>query len=302
MSSESALVEARKGKWSAQIISRIKSATEKTPEVLVRASIYFLMVFLAFTTLFPFYYMVSTSLMTASEAFSYPPNLIPPKPVWRNYIEIWTTLPFARFFLNSIVHASGVIIGRFFIVTMAGYAFARLQFPGRDKVFIGFLAFMMIPNAVTLIPSFIILHNLGWIDTYAALIIPAFNYIWGIFLMRQYFMTLPESLEDAARVDGASEFAIYAKIFMPLAKPALMVIILFTFSDIWKSFLWPLIVTRSLEMRTVEVGIALLADQYYTDFPLQMTGATLVSLPIMIVFFLAQQYFLEGIQLTGGKQ
>ena len=264
-----------------------------------RITVYFLMGFLAFTTLFPFYFMINTSLMTITESFSYPPHLFPPDAQWGNYIKIFQQLPFARFFVNSIIHVIGVIAGRFFIVTMAGYAFARINFPGRDKVFLAFLAFMMIPNAVTLVSSFIILQELGWIDTYMALIIPAFNYVWGIFLMRQFFMTLPVSLEDAARIDGASELTIYFRIFMPLAKPAILVILLFTFSDIWKAFLWPLIVTRSIEMRTVEVGIALLQNQYNVDFPLQMTAATLVALPIIIIFFLAQEYFLEGINLSG---
>lgn len=264
-----------------------------------KGTVYFLMGFLAFTTLFPFYFMVNTSLMTITEAFTYPPHLFPPNPVWGNYPRLFEQLPFARFILNSLIHVGGVIAGRFFLVTMAGYAFARIDFPGRDKIFMGFLAFMMIPNAVTLVSSFIILQSFGWIDTYYALIIPWFNYIWGIFLMRQYFMTLPVSLEDAARIDGTSEFGIFFRIFMPLAKPALLVVILFTFSDVWKAFLWPLIVTRSIEMRTVEVGIALLQNQYNVDFPLQMTAATLVALPIIVVFFLGQQYFLEGINLAG---
>ncbi|MCB0143169.1 MAG: carbohydrate ABC transporter permease, partial [Caldilineaceae bacterium] len=162
-----------------------------------RGTVYFLMAFLAFTTIFPFYFMVNTSLMSLNEAFAYPPYLAPPNPKWGNYVEIFQKLPFARFFANSVIHVLGVIAGRFFIVTMAGYAFARIDFPGRNKIFMGFLAFMMIPNAVTLVSSFIILQSMGWIDTYMALIIPAFNYVWGIFLMRQYFMTLPVSLEDA---------------------------------------------------------------------------------------------------------
>ncbi|MBV7330741.1 carbohydrate ABC transporter permease [Chloroflexi bacterium TSY] len=267
-----------------------------------RGATYVLMGFLAVTTLFPFYYMVATSLMTIPEAFTYPPYLAPPNPQWWNYPNLFQEQPFARFFLNSTIQVIGVMTGRFFLVTMAGYAFARIDFPGRNKVFLGFLAFMMIPNAVTLVSSFIILQSLGWIDTYMALIIPPMTYIWGIFLMRQYFMTLPVSLEDAARIDGASEFTTYFRIFLPLAKPALMVVLLFTFSDIWKQFLWPLIVTRSIEMRTVEVGIALLKNQYNADFPMQMAAATLVSLPIMIIFFLAQEYFLEGINLSGSNK
>lgn len=298
MARDNVLVDAPQREQTLQPV-QVENAVNRVLHRLGRISVYVLMGFLAFTTLFPFYFMINTSLMSITEAFTYPPHLYPPNPHWENYLNIWQQLPFARFFLNSIIHVIGVVAGRFFIVTMAGYAFARIDFPGRDKIFLGFLAFMMIPNAVTLVSSFIILQGLGWIDTYMALIIPAFNYVWGIFLMRQYFMTLPVSLEDAARIDGASELAIYYRIFMPLAKPALMVIVLFTFSDIWKAFLWPLIVTRSIEMRTVEVGIALLQNQYNVDFPLQMTAATLVALPIIVIFFLAQEYFLEGINLAG---
>lgn len=285
---------------SPQVAAAQVAGTERSwLDALGHGTVYVLMGFLAFTTLFPFYFMVNTSLMSLNEAFTYPPHLIPPNPKWGNYIQIFDQLPFARFFLNSTIHVLGVIAGRFFIVTMAAYAFARIDFPGRDKIFLAFLAFMMIPNAVTLVSSFIILQSMGWINTYMALIIPQFTYIWGIFLMRQYFITLPVSLEDAARIDGASEFKTFFRIFLPLAKPALMVVILFTFSDTWKEFLWPLIVTRSIEMRTVEVGIALLQNQYSSDFPLQMTGATLVALPIILLFFFTQEYFMEGINLSG---
>ena len=297
MASENILLDAE-SRTAGSALS-VKPRSHQLRATLGKGVVYGLMGFLAFTTLFPFYYMVNTSLQTIPQAFSFPPNLFPPTPEWENYIAIWRDLPFARFFLNSLIHGFGVIAGRFFIVTMAGYSFARINFPGREKLFLGFIAFMMIPDAVTLVSSFIILQELGWIDTYYALIVPAFTYIWGIFLMRQYFMTLPESLEDAARIDGASELKIYLQIFMPLAKPALLVIVLFTFTDIWKAFLFPLIVTRSIEMRTVEVGIALLANQYTTDFPMQMTAATLVALPIIVIFFLAQEYFLEGINLSG---
>lgn len=267
--------------------------------VLAKIPVYALMVLLAITTLFPFYYMLSTSLMSVNDVYTYPPHLIPPDPLWENYVRIWTTLPFARFMLNSLIHSFGVMLGRLVIVTMAGYAFARILFPGRNIVFLGFLAFMMIPDAVMLVASFVIVNSLGWVDTYLALIIPGLTYVWGIFLMRQYFMTLPISLEDAARIDGANELTIFGRIFIPLAKPAILVVLLFSFTQTWKAFLWPLIVTRSLPMRTVEVGIALLSDEYFTDFPLQMTASVLVSLPLILLFFFTQNYFMEGINLAG---
>ena len=299
MASDNLALDSQQARGAQAAAAHVAGSQRTWKEMVGRGTVYVLMGFLAFTTLFPFYFMVNTSLMSLNEAFTYPPYLVPPNPKWGNYIQIFDQLPFARFFFNSTVHVLGVIAGRFFIVTMAAYAFARIDFPGRNKIFLGFLAFMMIPNAVTLVSSFIILQSMGWINTYMALIIPEFNYIWGIFLMRQYFITLPVSLEDAARIDGASEFKTFFSIFLPLAKPALMVVILFTFSDTWKQFLWPLIVTRSIEMRTVEVGIALLQNQYSSDFPLQMTAATLVALPIILIFFFTQEYFMEGINLSG---
>jgi len=211
-------------------------------------------------------------------------------------------LPWGRFFFNTIVVAVSVVVGQLFVVSTGGYALSRLRFPGRDKLFIFFLLFMMLPSAVTLIPGFLILHSMGWVDTYWALIVPSLGNIWGMFLTRQYMMTLPASLEEAARVDGASEFTIYWKIILPLSKPVLAAVSIFTFMGVWKSFLWPLIVTRSLRMRTVEIGVAMFSSQHATNFPLQMAAATVVAIPMIIVFFFAQRYFIEGINLTAGQR
>ncbi len=263
---------------------------------------YLLIGALAITTLFPFLWMVSTSLMSEMEVYSFPPKIFPSHPQWSNYKEAMTMLPWGWFFFNTIVMAVAVVIGQLFIVSTGAYALARLRFPGRDKVFIFFLLFMMLPSAVTLIPGFLILHSMGWVDTYWALIIPNLGNIWGMFLTRQYMMTLPSSLEDAARIDGASEFTIYWKIVFPLSKPVLAAVSIFTFMAMWKSFLWPLIVTRSLHMRTVEIGVAMFSSQHVTDFPLQMAAATVVAIPMIIVFFFAQRYFIEGINLTAGQR
>ena len=286
------------------LIEIVKGRKGDITKISARAIAIFILALIAASTLVPFLWMFSTSIMTVAEVYSFPPKFIPEKPQWGNYAEalLNSGLPFGRFFLNTVIMAAGVITGRLLIISLAAYAFARIRFPGRDQVFILFIATMMIPEAVTLIPSFLILTGLNWVDTFMALIIPGLNYVWGLFLLRQYFSTLPESLEDAARIDGASEFQIFYRIFAPLAKPALAVIIIFSFVDTWKNFLWPLIVTRSTEMRTIEVGIMLISGRYFTNIALQMAAATIVAIPIILVFLFSQRYFMEGINLTGGQK
>ena len=266
----------------------------------------FLLLAVAAACLAPFLWMVSRSLMVASEIYTVPPTLLPEQAQWGNYWRALTGtgMPFGRFFLNTFIWAVGVIIGRVIVVSMAGYAFARIPFPGRNVIFFGFLATMMIPFTVVLIPAFVILNALGWLNTYYALIFPLINYVYGIFLMRQFLSSLPVSLEDAARIDGAGEFAIYWRIFFPLAKPAVVVIMIFSFMDVWKEFLWALLVTRSQEMRTVEVGLALFAGmQGIFEAPqLQMAAATAVAIPIIIFYLVAQRFFVQGINLAGARK
>lgn len=209
--------------------------------------------------------------------------------------------PFGRFFLNTLIVALASVAGQLIFCSMAAYAFARLRFKGRDKLFGLYLATMMIPAIVTIIPAFLIINMFGWMNTYWALFTPTVSSVWGIFLLRQFFQTIPRDLEDAARVDGASEFTIFWRIILPLSKPALATLAIFAFMGSWKDFLWPLIVTNRMDMRTVEVGIATFSNLYNTDWPHQMAAAVVVMLPIIIVFFIAQKYFVRGITLTGLK-
>lgn len=260
-----------------------------------------LVVLVGMAMVFPFVYMICISFMEMNEVFTIPPKIIPNQLQLKNYAALFRTLPFGRFFLNSVIQVLCVTVGRLLIVMPSGYAFSRLKFPGRDKVFMLFISTMMIPGAVTLIPNFMLLHRLGWLDTYWALTIPMFNYAYGVFLVRQYLSTLPDSLEEAAELDGASELQIFTRICLPVAKPIIAVIVIFTFTEIWKQYLWPLIVTRTLQMRPLEVGIALLASEQYYNFPLQMAGATLVSLPPIVIFFLFQRQFIEGINIAGAQ-
>jgi multiple sugar transport system permease protein len=263
--------------------------------------VYVLAAALGITMLAPFIWMVSTSLMDEFEVFQFPPRLWPTDPVLSNYPNALTAAPFARFFLNSTVMSLFIVSGQLFTAATAGYAFARLRFPGRDKVFILFLANLMVPVIVLLIPRFLLVNALGWVDTYPGLIVTELVGVWGIFLMRQYFLSIPRELEDAARIDGAGEWQVFWKVALPLSKPALATVALFSFVETWKSFLWPLIVTRSMAMRPVEVGIAAFHGLYTSNWPYQMAAAVVAVVPILLLFLFTQRYFVRGIQLAGLK-
>jgi len=253
----------------------------------------------AIIMLMPFIWMVSTSLKSAGEVFSYPPTFIPEQPHWGNYVRIFEVLPFARFFMNSLVVALAVTGLQLVTCSMAAYAFARLRFKGRDTLFLGYLGTLMIPAQVVLIPNFIVLRQLGWIDTYQALILPAAFSAFGTFLLRQYFLTIPRELEDAAVVDGANHWQIYLRVIMPLSGPALSALAIFAFLSNWNSFLYPLIVTTRVNMSTLTVGLNTLQGQYNTAWTLLMAGSVIALVPILLVFIFAQRYFIAGITMTG---
>ena len=251
--------------------------------------------------LLPFLWMLGTSLMDELAVFKFPPPVIPNPLRPQNYPEALTALAFGRFFLNTLVFSACVVIGQVATSAMAAYALVRLDFPGRDRVFVLILSVIMVPAIVLLIPRFLIIAALGWVDTYPGLISTELVSVWGIFLLRQFFQSIPRELEDAARLDGAGEWTIFTRIVLPLSRPALATLALFAFVDAWKNFQWPLIATRSMEMRTVEVGVAQFHSFYYSNWPYQMAAAVTALVPIFVVFFVAQRYFVRGIQLTGLK-
>ena len=246
----------------------------------------------------PFLWMAVTSLMGQLEVFA-GGGILPATPLWSNYPEALTAQPFGRYFLNSLVFSVAVVAGQIVTATTAGYAFARIEFPGRQKVFMLFLATMMVPVVIVLIPRFLLIDALGWIDSYQGLISTELVSVWGIFLMRQYFRTLPRELEDAARVDGAGPLRVFLSVALPLAKPAVATLALFAFIDAWKNLLWPLLATRSMEMRVVEVGIAAFHSTYEINWPHQMAAGVVAVLPIAVLFLFTQRYFVRGIQLEG---
>ena len=253
----------------------------------------------ALTMLAPFAWMLLTSLMGQLEVFGYPPHLLPRTPRWQNYPAALTAQPFARYLLNSLIFAVCVVAGQLFTAATAGYAFARLDFRGRDRLFLAFLSTMMVPAVVVLIPRFLLIHRLGWVDTYQGLVSTELVSVWGIFLMRQYFRSVPAELEDAARIDGAGPWRIFWSVALPLARPALATLGLFAFIDAWKNLLWPLLVTRSMRMRVVEVGIASFHGTYEVNWPYQMAAGATAVVPIIILFLFTQRYFTRGIQMEG---
>ncbi|MCX6049475.1 MAG: carbohydrate ABC transporter permease [Chloroflexi bacterium] len=267
-------------------------------QVLIHAAL----IVLAFSMLAPFLWMISTSLKVRGEVFTVPLEWIPRSLHFENYPNALSAAPFPRFFLNSLIIGVSIVLGRLVFCSMGAYAFARLRWPGRDTVFLAYLSTMMIPGQVTLIPSFLIIHWLGWMNTYYALIVPGFASAFGTFLLRQFFLTIPGELEDAARIDGCNRLLILRHVILPLSKQALAVLSLFTFMEAWNEFLWPLLVTNSDSMRTVQVGLSVFKDQFYIiQWPELMAGTTVVTLPVLIVYLLAQNYLIEGIAMSGLK-
>jgi len=250
---------------------------------------------LALVMVAPFIYMVSGSLLPSMEEAG--------TPRWHseNYAAALTALPFARFFLNSVLLAGCAAVGQVLTSATAAYAFARLRFPGRDRVFLAFLSVLIMPAVVLLVPRFLIINAMGWVDSYAGLISTEVVSVWGIFFLRQYFLSLPRDLEDAARLDGAGEWTIFWHVILPLAKPALATLALLAFVDQWKNFLWPLVATRSLEMQVVEVGLARFHGLYPSNWPYQLAAAVAATLPLLIVFVVAQRYFIRGLPLAASR-
>ena len=278
---------------------------QKRKRLFEKIGIYSSIIIGAITMLAPFLWMITTSLKLPGDVFSYQKpwwyDWVPTSFVWQNYVKAFHVVPFARFYLNSIFVVVLTTFGQVTTSAFAAYAFARLRFPGRDKIFFAYLATMMIPGAVTMIPVFILLQQLGWIDSYKAVILPGIFTAYGTFMLRQFFLTLPKDLEDAAKIDGCSYFGIFWRILLPLSKPALATLTTFTFMGSWMNFMWPLIVLNSHEKFTLPVGLAYFQSLHHTDWTLLMAGSVMMIFPILLIFVFNQRYFVEGIKLSGIK-
>lgn len=271
-------------------------------KVLKALLLYAVILLMSVITLIPFLWMLSTSLKTREQLYAFPPEWIPNPLTFESYRVLFDPLPFDTFFLNSLQVAVLATFGSLLACSLAAYAFARLRFPGRDVIFALLLTTMMIPAQVLLLPLFILYKNIGWLDTLYPLWVPAFfGSAFGTFLLRQFFMSLPSELTDAAKIDGCSHFGIYWRIVLPLAGPGLATLGIFTFMGSWNSFLVPLIVINKIALRTVPLGLAALQGSNEIRLNAVMAASTLSILPILVVFFFAQKYFVQGVVLTGIK-
>ena len=289
--------------------------------------VYGLLLVLAASMLFPFYWMAITSLKGKADVFSTEPKLLPGRqlaeqvvddPRWffhsgtGNYRQLlaWQRLVepgsgprgFSRFVLNTVFFALAITLGQVITSSLAAFAFARLRFPGRKQVFFAYLATLMIPATVTMIPSYILLRELGWVNTYQAVILPSVFTAYGTFMLRQFFLTIPREIEDAARIDGCSPLGLYWRIALPLSTPALAALSIVAFVGSWRTFMWPLIVSSSEDLFNLPLGLSLFRGIYTDpDWPLLMAGSMIMTLPMILVFIAGQRYFVEGIRLGAVK-
>ncbi len=266
---------------------------------LLKGFSYVALTVLATLCLLPFVWMALTSLKPENEVMTNPPRWLPSVLAWWNYPRAFSFYPFGRFLWNTLFVAIMATLLQTVVAILAAYAFARLRFPGRNVLFMAYLGTLMIPQQVTIVPLFLMMRTVDLADTYWALILPSAFHAFGVFLMRQFLMTLPKELEESAYIDGASRMRVLWQVLLPLARPAVATLVLFTFIREWNAFLWPLIATRTLEMRTVAVGLTLFTGQYGTEWHLLMAAATVTIIPSLIIFALAQRYYIEGIALSG---
>ena len=264
---------------------------------------YLTLTLIATVMVFPFAWMVLSSLKTVREIYAFPPRFLPETVQWSNYLDAWRALPFDRFFLNSVLIAVATTAGTIITCSMAGYSFARLRYPGRNALFLVYLSTMTIPFPVLMIPLFIIARRFGMVDTLWGVVLPAIFSAWGTFLVRQFVLTIPRELDDAARLDGASFFRIYRDIILPLSKPVLATLGIFTFLGAWNSFIWPLLMLSSTDNKTLPLGLQLFNSRSAMRVPWHqiMAASTFSIIPVLLIFILGQRYYIRGIALSGLK-
>ena len=252
----------------------------------------------------PLVWILSTSLKPESEAISWPLRWIPETLTLENYINVIKETdqsPILLWFWNSLVVATVHTLLILIVDSLSAYAFARMEFRGKESLFWALMATMMIPTVMNFVPLYAIIDKLGWVDTKLAMIVPGLGGVFGIFLLRQFFQGIPRDLEEAARIDGANTFQIFYRIILPLAKPALVTLALFTFLASWNDFLWPLIVTNNVETRTLPVGLSILQGAYTIQYAKLMAGTVLSALPVLVLFLFSQRFFVRGIAMSGIK-
>lgn len=277
---------------------RTKSARELIGKIIA----YTLLTLGSILIMIPVFWMVSSALKPNSQIFLFPPQWIPNPIQWDNFVTAMTSLPFGTYFQNTMIIEVGSIIGTVLSCSVVAYGFARLSAPGRNFWFVVLLSTMMLPGVVTMIPVYLIFRQLGWVNTFLPLIVPNFfGSAFFIFLLRQFFMTIPRDFEEAARIDGANTWQVLTRIMLPLSKPALATVTIFTFMGVWNDFMGPLIYLNKPETYTLALGLNFFKGQYVSQWNLLMAASLVMMLPLVLLFFVAQKAFIEGITLTGVK-
>jgi multiple sugar transport system permease protein len=276
---------------------------QKQAKILSDVIVYIVLSLVGILFMLPFVWMVVNSLKDIRGIYQYPPSFVPTSLEFGNYVEAWNAAPFGTFFMNSVIVSVAVVIGQLLTASLAGYSFARLRYPGRDAIFLLYISLLMVPFTVLLIPLFVQMRTFGWVNSLLPVIVPFLFTPWGTFMMRQFMVTLPRELEDAARIDGCGFFRTYWLVILPLTKPALATLGIFTFVNTWNSFQWPLIVLGTPNVKTLPLGLASFQAQsaMRTPWHLIMAAATFIVIPVLITFVLGQKYYVRGIVTTGIK-
>ncbi len=276
---------------------QVQSIQTKT----ITTILYALLILCALAMLLPFVWMVSASLKLDKDVFTFPIEWIPSNPRWENYLEIWTTIPLGTFIKNTAKLTVIVTILQLLTSSFAAYAFAKLEFKGRDLLFLGYVATIAMPWQVYMVPQFIMMRSFGLNNTHLAIIfLQAFS-AFGVFLMKQFYMSIPDELCEAARIDGMSEYRIWAQIMLPLSKPALSTLTIFTFVNTWNDFLGPLLYLTRMELKTVQIGLRMFISQYSSEYGLIMAASVVALIPVVIVFLSLQKFFVQGVATAGLK-
>ena len=252
-------------------------------------------------TVFPFLWMVFTSLKTLPESMRIPPTILPDAFNLENYKYVFDVLPFAQVYINTIIVTVITVVIQVLFCTMAAYGFARIEFPFKNAIFMVLLSILMVPGQIFLLPQYLIIQKIGLVNTLPGLFLPNLFSAFGTFLLRQFFMSLPKELEEAALLDGCNRFQIFGKIMLPLVQPGIVALVIFTAKFAWNDFMWPLIVNTDPAKMTLAPALSLLKGQYSTNFPVQMAGAVMAVIPMIILFFIFQKQFIEGVAQSGIK-
>ena len=274
---------------------------KSTSAIVRKVLLYVLLIIIGIIMVVPFLWMISASLKEQYDTVKIPPVWIPNPPRWQNYVDLFTQQPMLQFMLNTIKIVFFVVLGQLFFSSLAAYSFARIKFKGRTVMFFFYIATLMVPGQVTMIPTYLMFAKVGLVDNHIVLILPAFFSAFGVFLLRQFFMSLPKELEEAAEIDGCNPFTTYYRIMLPLIVPAMLTLGVFTLMNTWNDYMGPLIYLTTPEKYTMTLGIAYFKGVYTTQWNLVMAGSVLSVIPILVAYLCAQKYFVEGIAFSGVK-